>query len=67
MLDFAASATIFNINIPASGMMIFLAVLFVHKQFKKWLVSIPFGIFSLGLWVWVFFRDMLYCGTAILL
>lgn len=42
------SATIFNTTMLISGIMIFIAALFVHKQFKKWLFSIPFIIFGLG-------------------
>lgn len=42
------SATIFNITMLVTGMMIFIASLFIHQQFKKWLFTIPLTIFGLG-------------------
>ncbi len=40
------SATIFNTTMLVSGLMVFIAALFVHKQFKQWLFTIPFTIFG---------------------
>lgn len=42
------SATIFNITMLVTGMMIFIASLFIHQQFKKWLFTIPLAIFGAG-------------------
>lgn len=42
------SATIFNTTMLISGIMIFISSIFIHQYFKKWLFSIPFTIFGLG-------------------
>lgn len=43
------SATIFNLTMIVSGIMIVLATYFIHLVFKKLLVSIPIGLFGLGI------------------
>lgn len=43
------SATIFNMSMLLSGLMILAATFFQHKHFKKWLFSVPLGLFGLSL------------------
>lgn len=43
------SALIFNTTMIVSGLMIMLAGFYVHSIFKKYLSSIPLGLFGLGL------------------
>lgn len=42
------SATIFNITMLVTGVMIFMASIFSHLHFRKWLFTIPLSIFGLG-------------------
>jgi hypothetical membrane protein len=48
-LIYQPSASIFNITMLLSGLMTLTATFYQHKYFKKLLVSIPLGLFSLGL------------------
>ncbi len=48
-LVYQPSAGIFNGTMLAAGFMVLIANVFLHKQFRKWLVSIPMGLFGLGL------------------
>lgn len=43
------SATIFNVSMIVSGLMIMLAGFYVQTIFKKYLSTIPLGLFGLGL------------------
>jgi hypothetical membrane protein len=43
------SATIFNVTMITSGIMIIIATYFLQISFKKLLTSIPLGLFGLGL------------------
>ncbi|MDJ0733166.1 MAG: DUF998 domain-containing protein [Nostocaceae cyanobacterium] len=43
------SATIFNITMIVTGIMIIVATLFVQKYFQKRVASIPLGIFGFGI------------------
>jgi hypothetical membrane protein len=49
------SATIFNNTTLVIEMMIFIASLFIHQLFKKWLFTIPLTIFGLGVFDVVIF------------
>lgn len=42
------SATIFNMTMLVTGITIFIASLFIHQQFKKWLFTITLTIFGMG-------------------
>ncbi|HEY9629530.1 MAG TPA: DUF998 domain-containing protein [Coleofasciculaceae cyanobacterium] len=48
-LIYQPSASIFNITMLLSGLMVLTAALFQHRYFKKLLFTIPLGLFSLGL------------------
>jgi hypothetical membrane protein len=48
-LIYQPSASIFNITMFLSGLMVLTAVLFQHRYFKKLLFTIPLGLFGLGL------------------
>jgi hypothetical membrane protein len=43
------SATIFNMTMIISGLMVIAATFFIHAGFKKLLSSIPLGLFGVGL------------------
>jgi len=43
------SATIFNMAMLFAGILTLMATFFQHRYFKKLLVTIPFGLFGLGL------------------
>lgn len=43
------SATIFNMAMLLAGLMILTATFFQHKHFRKWLFSVPLGLFGLSL------------------
>jgi hypothetical membrane protein len=43
------SATIFNYSMIISGLMIMVATFFIQRIFKKLIVSIPLGLFGLGI------------------
>ena len=47
-LVYEPSASIFNFTMLGTGIMIFIASLFIHQQFKKWLFTIPLTIFAIG-------------------
>lgn len=48
-LIYQPSASIFNGTMLAAGFMVLLGTWFMHQLVKKWLVSIPLGLFGLGL------------------
>ncbi len=48
-LIYQPSASIFNGTMLAAGFMVLIGTVYLHKQFRKWLVSIPLGLFGLGL------------------
>jgi hypothetical membrane protein len=48
-LIYQPSASIFNLTMFLSGLMVLTATLFQHRYFKKLLFTIPLGLFSLGL------------------
>lgn len=43
------SASIFNGTMLAAGFMVLIATWYLHRFFRKWLVSIPLSLFGLGL------------------
>lgn len=43
------SATIFNVTMMLTGIMIIISAWFVHKYFRKRIASLPLGLFGLGL------------------
>lgn len=42
------SATIFNVTMLVTGLMIFFASLSIHEHFRKWLFTIPLALFGIG-------------------
>lgn len=47
-LIYQPSATIFNTTMMVTGIMIIVADWFVQKYFRRWIASIPLGLFGLG-------------------
>ncbi len=48
-LIYQPSATIFNGTMLAAGFMVLVGTWYLHRFFKKWLVSVPLSLFGLGL------------------
>ncbi|MBC8152611.1 MAG: DUF998 domain-containing protein [Bacteroidetes bacterium] len=48
-LVYQPSASIFNGTMLAAGFMVLIATWYLHRFFRKWLVSIPLSLFGLGL------------------
>jgi len=48
-VSYQPSANIFNSTMLVTGLMILVAAFYLHKQFKKYLFSIPFFLFAIAL------------------
>ena len=48
-VSYQPSATIFNTTMLVTGLMVLVAAFYLHKQFKKYLFSIPFFLFAIAL------------------
>jgi hypothetical membrane protein len=48
-VSYQPSATIFNTTMLVTGLMVLVAAFYQHRQFKKYLFSIPFFLFAIAL------------------